>query len=614
MRSVLLALAAFTLVSAAPDAARTSSASIARRGLTSFAPILARQPITVDNALWKPVKSSAAWTAIIRARPAQRQSARWAYARSLIGEGLGAEAIGVLDVMGQDDPDLMLVDVFRLARGAAFALAGRKSEALAELLVPGLATNPEACVWRTPLLFESALAEQALSDWQCARPALAMRSVQQRERLMLTAAKAALDAGSPATALNWIKGVTDRNPRANFIRGRAYLALGDAQAGMPRLAQAKHSRSQEEQVDSEVSEIEFAVAHGAIRDDKALARLEALRFRWRGGTLEKRALMLAYKINERRGNERAALVAGATLLRYLAVGAEGAALTANIRQTLAKALSPTSNLPIDQAAGLYWDFRDLAPGGAEGDFLVSQLADRLQAAGLTARAGNLLQHQLYARAQDISQGPLSIRVATLHILSGRPDRALSVIRNTDGIRYPAEMSADRRKIEAVALAHLGRLDEARATLQDVPGGYLIEQEIFWRNHDWQRTAAAEIAIPHNSGRLSEVNQAILLRRAVALAMLGREDDLAALRLRYGPAFANLPSEAAFKLLTEPTATLNPALIASAMAQIPTASPAGDIALLLEARPSAQVISGSAAKPSAPAGAKSSSTTKPRQKT
>lgn len=613
MKPVLLALSAIALVSAAPDTINAGSASVARRGIPSFAPTLAHQPLAVGRAFWKPITRSAAWAALAKARPAERQPARWNFARSLIGDGLGAEAIGVLEVMRRDDPDLMLVDSFRLARGAALALAGRKAEALGELLVPGLADSPEACLWRAPLLLESALSEQALSDWQCAQPARAARTAQERERLSLAAAKAALDGGSPATALNWIAGITDRNPHANFIRGRAYLALGDAEAGLPRLARAKRDGSEEEKVDSELSEVEFAVAHGTIKDEKALARLEALRFRWRGGTIEKRALMLAYKINEKIGNERAALVAGATLLRYFDVGPEGSVLAANIRQTLANALALTSDIPIDQAAGLYWDFRDLAPNGAEGDFLVNQLADRLQAVGLTARAGNLLEHQLFARAQDITQGPLSIRVATLHILSGRPDRALQVIRDTDTIRFPTDMNADRRKIEAVALSHLGRLDEARATLEDIPGGDVIEREISWRHRDWSRTAMAEIPKPTSSGRLSEVNQAILLRRAVALAMLGREADLAALRLRYGRAFANLPSEPAFKLLTEPAAMLDSALIASAMAQIPSASPAGDIGVLLEAQPNARRIPASL-ESSVPAATPPSADAKPRLKT
>lgn len=613
MKPVLLAVSAIALVSAAPDTMNAGSASLARRGIPSFAPILAHQPLAVGRNFWKPIAPDAAWAALAKARPPERQPARWNFARGLIGDGMGAEAFGVLEVMRQDDPDLMLVDSFRLARGAALALAGRKAEALGELLVPGLADSPEACLWRVPLLLGNDLREQALSDWQCAQPAFAARTAQQRARLSLAAAKAGLDAGSPATALNWIAGITDRNPQANFIRGRAYLALGDAEAGMPRIARAKREGSEEEKVDSELSEIEFAVAHGTITDNMALARLDALRFRWRGGAIEKRALMLAYRINEKNGNERAALVAGATLLRYFDVGREGSALAENIRQTLARALAIDSDTPIDEAAGLYWDFRDLTPSGAEGDFLVNQLADRLQAVGLTARAGNLLEHQLFARAQDITQGPLSIRVATLHILSGRPDRALQVIRDTDTIRFPDDMNADRRKIEAVALSHLGRLNEARATLEDIPGGDVIEREISWKHRDWSRTATAEIPPPPSSGRLSEVNQAILLRRAIALAMLGREADLAALRTRYGRAFANLPSEPAFKLLTEPAAMLDSAVIASAMAQIPSASPAGDIAVLLEAQPNIRKIPASL-KSSAPAATTPPANAKPRLKT
>ncbi|MFD2577957.1 hypothetical protein ACFSTD_03600 [Novosphingobium colocasiae] len=116
--------------------------------LPGFAADLAQRPAIVGGAGWAPLADALAWDRLITADTSQRQAARWDYARSLIGAERGPEAIGVLEAMRQDDPDLGMVDAWRLAHGAALTLLGRSDAALAELDMPGLATNPEACLWR----------------------------------------------------------------------------------------------------------------------------------------------------------------------------------------------------------------------------------------------------------------------------------------------------------------------------------------------------------------------------------------------------------------------------------------------------------------------------------
>ena len=85
-------------------------------------------------------------------------------------------------------------------------------------------------------------------------------------------------------------------------------------------------------------------------------------------------------------------------------------------------------------------------------------------------------------------------------------------------------------------------------------------------------------------RMNSVLQARLLRYGTALAMLGREADLAQLRARYASAFAGLPTAAAFSALTDKVGAVDPAALSAAMAAIPSASPAGGIADLIDAAP------------------------------
>ena len=67
-------------------------------------------------------------------------------------------------------------------------------------------------------------------------------------------------------------------------------------------------------------------------------------------------------------------------------------------------------------------------------------------------------------------------------------------------------------------------------------------------------------------------------------MLGREDALSVLRSRYGDGFRGLPTAPVFDMLTGRPGSANSDRLARAMTAIPSVSPAGKIAELLEQAP------------------------------
>lgn len=584
-RVPILLLAAVATIGAAPGGERASATDAAATSLPGFAVELADRPIPAGPDAWRAMPHEEAWAALARARPERRQSVRWDYARSLIASGRGDDAVGVLDVMAQDDPDLRIVPSWQLARGAALAQPGRAAQALAALGGPALAANPEACLWRMLARAEAGLAEASVAQVGCALPALQARPASRRARFILAASGAAIAAGRPAIGLKWLGMLPDRDPAADLLRGKANIALGQTQAGRLLLDRVAARGTAEQRTDARLSSLET----GASPRPAALKELDHIRFAWRGGDIEERALRLSLRLANDAGDDRRALAAGATLFRHFDLGPDTAPIMAALHARIGAALAPDSKTPIEEAAGLYWEYRDLAPAGVDGDRLVTRLADRLQAAELYARAAELLQYQLTARVRDIAQGPLSVKVATLHILAGRPDRALKTLRDTDRTAYPAEMLWDRRRVGAAALHHLGRTAEALSVLQDVPDGAGIAAEIHWQAQDWNGLVALAPP-PPGADPLSEVEQATVLRHAIALAMIGREDGLSALRARYGAAFARTPSASAFDVLTRPAGSIDPAAVGHAMAALPSASPAGKIGDLLDvemvgARPS-----------------------------
>ncbi|QAY77291.1 hypothetical protein [Sphingosinicella sp. BN140058] len=551
--------------------------------LPGFATELAERPLPKGNEAWTVIGHEEAWKALARADAENRQRTRWRYATSLIGQELGSEAAGVLEVMESDDPDLALVDTFRLAKGAAFAQMRRPQQALEALIGPALANNAEACAWRLLVLAEAGFGEQALGQLNCALPALNARPAEQRNRFVLATAEAALETGRADLAMSTLRQIRSGDPAGDLLRGRAFYALGKPGEARIQLRRVAKSGTEEQRLDAELAGIEDSVARKDIAPNAAIEKLNRIRYGWRGGPIERRALELSYRLATDSGDTRGALSAGSTLFNYFELGAEGPPLAAALQKQLASVLDAANRMPLDQALGLYWDFRDLAPLGAEGDLLVNHFADRLQSAGLYAKAAELLEHQLYVRAQDLAKGPLSAKVGRLHILAGRPDMALKVIRDTANIVYTPEMRAERHRVEAVALTQLGKTSEALAVLQEVPDGAGLRAEILWKARAWAAFAAEAAPALPPAGKLSEVGQATILRHAVALAMTHREPEIAALRARYAGAFATLPTAAAFDALTSDPASVDPERLGKAMAAIPTASPAGDIADLLEVR-------------------------------
>ena len=553
--------------------------------LPGFAPELADMASITGPKGWGEGTRQKALALLAGSQSATRQRARWSYATSLIAGGGFADALGVLDVMLQDDPDLALVANFQLSRGVALAALGRSKEALAALGSTRLASNAEACFWRARAFAQSGMAEESGQQVSCAWPALTARSGAERVPFLTDTAEAALAKNQPDLALRWLSAAPDGDPGANILRGRAHAALNDFGEARIRLGRAERSGDEPQRYAARLALIEIAVAQRTMTSANARREVDRIRFVWRGGPVEKQALRLSYSLAKQTGDARGALSAGATLVRYFELGSDLPPLLAEVQAQLAALLAPGNRMPLAEAAGLYWDYRDLMPAGGQGDQLISRLADRLQAAGLYARAAELLEHQLRHRALDVAQGPLSVRVATLHILAGRPDRALAAIKDTGRTIFPQQMLWDRARIEAVALHQSGETQEALAVLEDVPNASGLRAELLWKRSDWSRLVVESAPDLPRTGALTDVKQAVVLRYAIALGMLGREDELARLRNRYEAGFAALPTAPAFDLLTRDPGSVDPEGLARAMSAIPSASPAGDYADLLDVAPS-----------------------------
>lgn len=553
-----------------PAAAAKSAAGGAVAKPTPFAAQLAEMPRAAPGARTA-IDAPLAWSLIARSTAETRQAARWKLATALIDTRRGAEALGVLETMQRDDHALELVPAWRLAIGKANVLAERNAAALTWFNAPELLADPEACAWRirAGAVIDGAAGSALL---KCAVPAILAHHGADRIAFLLDAAVGLMRSGHHDRALRFLAVIPDQHSAANLQRGIALMATGQSEAGKLRLDRVMLSGTPAERAEAELALVRDAVARGAIKPGEAVKRLDDLTFRWRGGAVERAALELKWQIADRAHDPVIALVASATLFRHFDLGAQTGPTLTRIQADL-QALVNDPKRPIAQAAGLFWEYRDLSPTGAPGDLLVSTLADRLSAAGLPVRAAELLQHQMQNRAIDIAKGPLSIRIARLLLLADKPDQALAILRRSDGPNYPAPIAADRQKMQAIATWRMGRRGDALAMLDQVAEADDLRAEMLWQARDWRRFAEANHAV------LAPGRTATVLRQAVALVMLGDEPGLAALRQRYLPALRGTKAGAALGALASPGGAVNPAALDAAMAGVSGTAADGDLLLL-----------------------------------
>lgn len=535
-----------------------------------FAAQLAELPRTAPGA--RPaVDVPRAWSLIARSTAETRQAARWKLATALLADRRGAEALGVLETMQRDDNALEMVPAWRLAIGTANVMAGRSAVAIAWFNAPELIADPEACAWRirAGVAIDGPAGGALL---KCAVPAMLARHGAERAEFLLDTATGLIRSGHHDRALRFLAALPDQMSGANLQRGIALIATGQHDAGKLRLERVMLSGTPAERAAAELALIRDGVARGTVKAGDAVKRLDALTFRWRGGEIERAALEFKWQIAERAQDPVMALVASAALFRHFDLGAETAPTLTRIQAALL-ALINDSKRPIAQAAGLFWEYRDLSPTGAQGDLLVSNLADRLSAAGLHVRAAELLQHQMQNRAIDIAKGPLSVRIARLLLLADKPDRVLDILRRSDGPDYPAPIAEERRRMQVIATWRMGRRDDALAMLDQVEGAADLRAEMLWQARDWKRFAAANRAV------LAPGRTGAVLRQAVALVMLGDEPGLAALRARYLPALRGTKAGEALGALASSSGAVNPAALDAAMAGVSEASADSDLLLL-----------------------------------
>jgi tetratricopeptide (TPR) repeat protein len=486
---------------------------------------------------------------------------RMGLARFLIGSELSFEGIGLLNEIAKTQPLMLQDPQFRGLRGAARAIAGRYKDAEADFSSPTLAEDPASALWRgyvSQKLGDNAGARQ---QFAAGRSALRLFSPKWRARFARSDAEAALSvkdvkaAGADLAAIS-TQGLDPTEIQAvQLDQARVLDASGQTAQALALYTQVEASPYGALSTPALLRATQIQFAAGKIKPDDAVATLESLRFRWRGDGSELEAARALGQIYLSQGRYRDALetmrASEANLSELPAAAAIRDDLSAAFRNLFLD--GGADGLPPIQAVGLFLDFKDLTPIGADGDMMVRKLARRLVDVDLLDQAAVLLKYQADNRLDGVSRAEVDTDLALIQLMDKQPEQALDALNSSRTTLLPRALADRRRLLQARALEAMGRYDDALEFLgkDTTPDGADLRAEIAWKQHDWAKAGAlieAQLGDRWKSNLpLGGQDQARLLRCGVAFSLANDDAALARLRERYNKLADAAPNPAALKV-------------------------------------------------------------------
>lgn len=493
--------------------------------------------------------------------PRAPAEARFALARFLVGSGLGYEAIGVLNSIVAQAPSMAGEPELRGLRGAARALIGRLEEAQGDFASAAVAADPASAVWRGYIA-------STQGDWESARQAFDTGATavdefpaEWRARFGAAHAMAALELGDLNGARALLAYSFSQNaPAADQLTARLIQARLFELVGQPERALAVYTAISRAPLDAvsvpaKLGIVRLSLAKGTMKADAAARELEGLRWRWRGDATELAVIRQLGQLYLSQGLYREALTAlkgaGPNLNRLEGAAEIQADLGAAFRMLFLE--GGADGLQPVQALGLFYDFRELTPIGADGDEMVRRLSRRLVDVDLLDQASELLKYQVENRLEGVARAQVATDLAAIYLMDRQPEPALQAIWASRTTILPAALNAERRALEARALMDLGRFDHALEVLGEdaSPEAREVRAEVFWKQRNWATAAAIYEGLLgdrfRNPAALSAGEEARLIRAGVGYSLSDDSAALARLSRNYQPFVAGARAKTALTI-------------------------------------------------------------------
>ncbi len=489
----------------------------------------------------------------------------------------GQEALGYLSIAADELPQLTDNLEFLALRGSSYALAGKPELGWKDLSNSGLTQFTELGYWKAFTL-------AGLEDWDQSYKELP-QDIQMLsgypkpllEKLGLKLAESALRGGDAPLA-DKILALLERDRSTlkpwtvaglDYLRGEAARQSKNPEATRKLWEPLINGKDRLYRARAGLALTMLELQEGKIDRDKAIDRLEGLRYAWRGDELEA-------QINYMLGRlylDDDQYVKGFSILRDASTMALpdsniGKEITGFMSSAYSDLILQDKDLSPLDAATIYEEFKELTPPGDDGNAVIQRLAERLVEADLLDRATSLLQHQVDYRLQGTEKGRVATRLAAIYLIDKNPRPAMTAL---DAAEAAYNSVADMPEVEkkehmrevnllrARALSKINRTEEAIALLNSYPPDpdiNALRADIAWGAGLWEDAAEALQDLILDEALdlkrpLTPKHADLILNRAVALSLSSNRVALANMRTEYQSAMNQTSRAQVFDVITRP---------------------------------------------------------------
>ncbi|NVJ97543.1 MAG: hypothetical protein HWE25_05285 [Alphaproteobacteria bacterium] len=492
-----------------------------------------------------------------------RNDVRWKLARYYLAHGRGAEALGVMNRMMDEDPLLAENSEYLAVRGVSNFKAGRLDQAAADLSARGLEAEQDAELWRALVAEARGKYNEALEHYRRGRDVMGTYDDFDRAEIQLAVVRASIDVGNIEQAqreldlLNGLKLSSEQLSESVFQSARIAEIQGQMDVAFAQYDDLADAPQHWISARARLARARYNLRTGDITPEQAIDELERLRYAWRGDRFEVALIDDLSKLYF----QTAQYASGLEILRqgvgYFPELAQERGMRTRQSQVFrqlfldgdADRMSPIS------AISLYYDFRELTPLGNDGDLMIRRLAQRLVSVDLLGRAAELLEYQVRSRLEGAQRALIAAQLAKIYILDEKSEEALQILRATREPRLPADIEATRRYVESRALTEMKRFEEAEVVLDGDRSAEadMLRADIYWGDKKWTRLASVVRRVLGDGWRrnepLNDMQRLNLIRLTIALTFTEDRAGLIEARRRYGLQMRQGDFANAFELLT-----------------------------------------------------------------
>lgn len=542
--------------------------------LTANPPVVAAEPEALfDFDRWGRVAAKdmiptrqVLWQRETEAPAELRDKARLDLARFYAANGFGTEALAMLSLVQQEQPDIDRRPEFLAVRGVGRALTGDIQGAQQDLSARDLGGEPDADLWRA--MAASKAGDHALAHrlFTARRDRLDSFPDPFFTRIAMAAVDSALAQGAVETAAlltdRLVKRGAEDGSDANHVRyrrARVQQALGDTAKAKKTLAGLAAGDDRLNRTLATRDLIELRLGDGEITAQQAAEEYEKLRFAWRGDGLELAIQRRLGEMHVLAGNYAQAFDTMRRTISLFPDDPQAAEIANQMTGTFTDLFlkDGAAHLSPLEALSLYEQYRELTPPGADGDRIIRRLAERLVEIDLLDRAAELLDRQVQFRLSGAEKAKVGARLAAIRLLDNRPDDALTALDKSNAPDLPPSLEEERRLLRARALSRTGRGADAVQLLaaDSSRPAALLRIDIAWRDKQWPAAAQALADVigppPADGTKIPAETAKLVVNQAVALSLAQDDAGLATLRDRFGPAMGETAEAQMFTVLTRP---------------------------------------------------------------